>query len=115
LNGEDSRTLAAAGTFRVVPKQDLDIDQGAVDHLRNEGLVATVDLGDDERGWSSRRTAETCSMRTPWSATMRPSHAFYAGVEGGNSRENAEFGLCFCRRTYQPSRWSRVRVLKKGW
>ena len=26
LNGEDSRTLAAVGTFRVVPEQDLDID-----------------------------------------------------------------------------------------
>ena len=26
LNGEDSRTLAAVGTFRVVPEHDLDID-----------------------------------------------------------------------------------------
>ena len=26
LNGEDSRTLAAIGTFRVVPEQHLDID-----------------------------------------------------------------------------------------
>ena len=50
LNGEDGRTLAAVGTFRVVPEQDLDIDQSTVDHLRNEGLVETVDLGDDERG-----------------------------------------------------------------
>jgi hypothetical protein len=34
LNGEDSRTLAAVGAFRVVP----------------EGLVEAVDLGGDERG-----------------------------------------------------------------
>jgi hypothetical protein len=27
LNGDDSRTLAAVGTFRVVPEQDLDIEQ----------------------------------------------------------------------------------------
>ena len=26
LNGEDSRTLAAVGTFRVVPEQDIDVD-----------------------------------------------------------------------------------------
>ena len=84
-------------------------DPDTLGHLRDEVLVATVDLGDDERGWSSRRTAETCSMRTPWSATMRPSQALYTGVEGDNSRGNAEFGLCICRRTYQPSRWSGPR------
>ncbi len=33
-----------------MPEQDLDIDRGTVDHLRDEGLVETVDLGDDERG-----------------------------------------------------------------
>ena len=50
LNGEDSRTLAAVGAFRVVPEQDLDIDHETLDHLRDEGLVDVVDLGDDERG-----------------------------------------------------------------
>ena len=49
LNGEDSRTLAAVGTFRIVPEQDLDIDRDTLDHLRDEGLVETVDLGGDER------------------------------------------------------------------
>jgi hypothetical protein len=39
LNGENSRTLAAVGTFRVVPEQDLDIDHDTFDHLRQEGLV----------------------------------------------------------------------------
>jgi len=43
LNGEDSRTLAAVGAFRVVPEHDLDIDHGTLDHLRDEGLVDVVD------------------------------------------------------------------------
>ena len=50
LNGEDSRTLAAVGAFRVVPEHDLDIDHETLDHLRDEGLVDVVDLGGDERG-----------------------------------------------------------------
>ena len=47
LNGEDSRTLAAVGTFRVVPEQDLDIDEGTAHLLRDEGLVETVDFPDE--------------------------------------------------------------------
>ena len=50
LNGDDSRTLAAVGTFRVVPEQELEIYAGTVQHLRDEELVETVDLGDDGRG-----------------------------------------------------------------
>jgi hypothetical protein len=50
LNGEDSRTLATVGTFRVVPEKDLDTNGDTVRHLRDEGLVETVDLGGDERG-----------------------------------------------------------------
>ncbi len=48
LNGEDSRALAAVGTFRVVPEQDLETDRDTVRHLRGEGLVETVDLGGHE-------------------------------------------------------------------
>ena len=50
LNGEDGRTLATVGAFRVVPEHDLDIDHETLGHLRDEGLVDAVDLGDDERG-----------------------------------------------------------------
>jgi hypothetical protein len=50
LNGEDSRTLAAVGAFRVVPEHDLDIDHDTLDHLREQGFVEAVDLGHDERG-----------------------------------------------------------------
>ena len=50
LNVDASRTLAAAGTFRVVPEQDLDTEHDTLPHLRDEGLVETVDLGGGERG-----------------------------------------------------------------
>ncbi len=46
MNGEDSRTLAAVGAFRVVPEHDLDVDQDTLEHLHDESLVVTVDLGD---------------------------------------------------------------------
>ncbi len=55
LDGADSRTLAAVGAFRVVPEHDLDIDHDTLDHLRDEGLVETVDLGYDERGLTLTR------------------------------------------------------------
>ena len=32
LDGEDSRTLAAVGAFRVVPEHDLDIDHDTLEH-----------------------------------------------------------------------------------
>jgi hypothetical protein len=50
LNGDDGRTLATVGIFRVVPEHDLDINHETLDHLREESLVDVVDLGDDERG-----------------------------------------------------------------
>lgn len=50
LNGEDSRTLAAVGAFRVVPERDLAVDRGTLGHVRHEGPAKTVQLGDDERG-----------------------------------------------------------------
>ena len=55
LDGEDSRTLAAVGAFRVVPEHDLDIDHDTLDHLRDQGLVEAVELGDDERGLTLTR------------------------------------------------------------
>ena len=57
LNGEDSRTLAAVGVFRVVPERDLDSRDDALDcrndsleHLIEEGLVRTVSLDGHDRG-----------------------------------------------------------------
>lgn len=37
LNGEDSRTLATVGAFRVVPEPELDADHDSLEHLRDEG------------------------------------------------------------------------------
>ena len=83
LDGEDSRTLAAVGAFRIVPERDIDHDTLA--HLRDEGLVETVDLGDDERGLTltseGRDLLDSHSMDRDDEARQ----AFYAGVS--RSRE----------------------------
>jgi len=50
LNGEESRTLATVGSFRIVPEHDLGTDREDLDHLRDEGLIRTVALGEHERG-----------------------------------------------------------------
>lgn len=55
VDGADSRTLAAVGAFRVVSEHDLDIHHDTLDHLRDEGLVETVDRGHDERGLTLTR------------------------------------------------------------
>jgi hypothetical protein len=57
INGEESRTLAATGAFRVVSERDLrdprDVSLDARDdrlgHLRDEGLIRTVSLDGRER------------------------------------------------------------------
>jgi hypothetical protein len=85
LNGEDSRTLAAVGTFRVVPEQDLDIDHETLDHLRDEGLLDVVDLGDDERGVTLTKDGRDLLGSHLMDRADEPSQAFYAGVS--RSRE----------------------------
>lgn len=50
LDGEDSRTLAVVGAFRVVPEHDLDLPHDTLDNLHDQRLVDLVDLGDSERG-----------------------------------------------------------------
>ena len=85
LNGEDSRTLAAVGTFRVVPKQELEIDAGTVHHLRDEGLVETVDFGDDERGLTLTKAGRDVLHSHTLERDGEASQAFHAGV--GRPRE----------------------------
>jgi hypothetical protein len=80
LDGEDSRTLAAVGAFRVVPEHDLDIDHDTLDHLRGEGLVETVDLGDDPRGLTLTREGRELLDSHSLDRDDEPSQAFYAGV-----------------------------------
>ncbi len=57
INGEESRTLAATGAFRVVSERDLrdprevsfDARDDRLGHLRDEGLIQTVSLDGRER------------------------------------------------------------------
>jgi len=88
LDGEDSRTLAAVGAFRVVPEQDLDIDHNTLDHLRDEGLVETVDLGDDERGLTLTREGRDLLDSHSMGRDNEPSQAFNAGVSRGREVEH---------------------------
>ena len=80
LDGEDSRTLAAVGAFRVVPEHDLDINHDTLEHLHDEGLVEIVDLGDDERGLTLTREGRDLLDSHSMNRDDDPLQAFYAGV-----------------------------------
>jgi hypothetical protein len=80
LNGEDSRTLAAVGTFRVVPEQELDIEHDTLGHLRTEGLVETIDLGDDERGLVLTKEGRDLLDSHTLERDGEAPQAFHAGV-----------------------------------
>jgi hypothetical protein len=97
LNGDDSRALAAVGTFRVVPEQDLDIDNDTLRHLRDEGLVETVDLGGDERGLTLTKDGRDLLD----SHTLEQdggSQAFHAGVSRAREIDHdANLYATFCQ------------------
>jgi hypothetical protein len=80
LNGEDSRTLAAVGTFRVGPEHDLDSERDTLDHLRDEGLVETVHLGSDERGLVLTKDGRELLDSHAFERDDETRQAFHAGV-----------------------------------
>lgn len=80
LDAEDSRTLAAVGAFRVVPEHDLDIDRETLSHLRDEGLVETVDLRDDERGVTLTKAGRELLESRAIDREGEPQQTFYDGV-----------------------------------
>jgi hypothetical protein len=80
LNGEDSRALAAVGTFRVVPEQDLDTEHDTVRHLRDEGLVETVELGGDEQGLTLTKEGRDLLDLHALERDGGTEQAFHAGV-----------------------------------
>lgn len=80
LNGEDSRALAAVGTFRVVLEQDLDTDHDTVRHLRDEGLVETVDLSGHERGLTLTKEGRDLLDSHRRERDSGAAQAFHAGV-----------------------------------
>ena len=86
LNGEDSRILAAVGAFRVVPERELGSDRDdapdrdTIDHLRDQGLIRTIALGEHDQA-----VVLTDEGRDLLDANRRErdegaSQAFYAGV-----------------------------------
>jgi hypothetical protein len=85
LDGEDSRTLAVVGAFRVVPEHDLDLPHDTLDNLRDQRLVELVDLGDSDRGLTLTTEARDLLDSHSLERDREPSQTFYAGVS--RSRE----------------------------
>ena len=88
LNGEESRTLAAVGAFRVIPEDDLDTDHATLDHLRNQGPVDIVDLGDDERGVTLTKDGRHLLDCHSIDRDDEPAEAFYAGISRSRELEH---------------------------
>jgi hypothetical protein len=80
LDGEDSHTLAAVGAFRVVPEHDLDVDHETLSHLRDEGLVEMVDLGDNASGVTLTKEGRELLDAHSVERDDEPLQAFFAGV-----------------------------------
>jgi hypothetical protein len=85
LDGEDSRTLAAVGAFRIVPELDLDVPHDTLEHLHDQRLVELVDLGDSERGLTLTAEGRDLLNSHSLERDREPSQMFYAGVS--RSRE----------------------------
>lgn len=85
LDGEDSRTLAVVGAFRVVPEHDLDVPHDTLDNLHDQRLVDLVDLGDSERGLTLTTEGRDLLDSHSLERDREPSQTFYAGVS--RSRE----------------------------
>ena len=85
LDGEDSQTLAVVGAFRVVPEHDLEVPRDTLENLRDQGLVETVDLGEDNGGLTLTTDARDLLDSHSLRRDDEPSQTFYAGVS--RSRE----------------------------
>jgi hypothetical protein len=85
LDGEDSRTLAVVGAFRVVPEHDLDLPYDTLANLHDQRLVEFVDLGDSERGLTLTTEGRDVLDAHCLERDREPSQTFYAGVS--RSRE----------------------------
>jgi len=85
LDGEDNRTLAAVGAFRVVPEHDLDLPRDTLDNLHDQRLVETVELGDGERGLTLTTEGRDLLESHFLERDGEPSQRFGAGVS--RSRE----------------------------
>jgi hypothetical protein len=80
LDGDDSRTLAAVGAFRIVPECHLDVPHHTLENLHAHRLVETVDLGDGERGLTLTREGRDLLDSHARERDGEPSQLFHAGV-----------------------------------
>jgi hypothetical protein len=85
LDGEDSRTLAVVGAFRVVPEHDLDVPYDTLENLHEQTLVELVDLSDSERGLILTTEGRDLLASHSLERDRELSQIFYAGVS--RSRE----------------------------
>jgi hypothetical protein len=85
LDGEDSRTLATVGAFRIVPEHDLDLPHDTLENLHDQRLVELVDLGDSERGLTLTTEGQDLLDSHSLERDREQSQTFYAGVS--RSRE----------------------------
>jgi hypothetical protein len=85
LDGEDSRTLAAVGAFRIVPEHDLDLPRDTLDNLHDQRLVEAVELGDGERALTLTTDGRDLLRSHSLERDAEPAQAFYAGAS--RSRE----------------------------
>ena len=87
LNGEDSRTLATTGAFRVVSERELrDARDSSFDprddlrNLRDQGLIRTVSLDGRERAWTLTEHGRHMLEAHRCDRDDERHQAFYAGV-----------------------------------
>jgi hypothetical protein len=88
LNGDDSRTLATVGAFRVVPERDLrdprdesnDWREPDLRHLRDEGLMRSVSLDGRERAVTLSTRGRHLLEAHRRDRDEASGQAFYAGV-----------------------------------
>ncbi len=85
LDGEDNRTIAAVGAFRIVPQHDLELPRDTLDDLYDQRLVETVELGAGERGLTLTTDGRDLLHSRLLERDREPSQTFYAGVS--RSRE----------------------------
>ncbi len=92
LNGEESRTLATLGAFRVVPERDLADPRDELSdwndtlaHLQEHGLVHTVSLGGHEQGLTLTDRGLDLLEANRRAGSDEDGQVFHAGV--GKARE----------------------------